>query len=140
MTWDKYRLFARDVAECTLAKAIRTTARLIVEAERQRKLTEEISEAQLILGTGMSIHFNWDISVTHSPVRHRGVGDPQTTLLPYAPAYSPRINECVVHALFLAQVRSAKARHLTHRMLRKAAAIVVRCRAFDLEEAAPLQR
>ncbi|KAJ7430998.1 hypothetical protein FB451DRAFT_1198475 [Mycena latifolia] len=62
MTLDKYRLFARDIAECTArAKAIRTTVRLIAEAERQRKLTEEISEAQLILGTGMSIHFNWDI-------------------------------------------------------------------------------
>ncbi|KAJ7490612.1 hypothetical protein FB451DRAFT_1513358 [Mycena latifolia] len=87
MTWSKYRVFARDIAECTnQVKAIRTTVRLIVEAERQRKLTEEISEAQLILGTGMSLHFKWDISLTHSPVRHRGARNPQDTLLPYAPA------------------------------------------------------
>ncbi|KAJ7490605.1 hypothetical protein FB451DRAFT_1165961 [Mycena latifolia] len=59
MTWGKYRSFTKNIAECTTqAKAIHTTVRLIVEAERQRKLTEEISEAQLILGTGMSIHFN----------------------------------------------------------------------------------
>ncbi|KAJ7490599.1 hypothetical protein FB451DRAFT_1389376 [Mycena latifolia] len=42
---------------------------LTVEAERQWKLTEEIREAQFILATGMSIHFNWDLTLTHSPVQ-----------------------------------------------------------------------
>ncbi|KAJ7490626.1 hypothetical protein FB451DRAFT_1165976 [Mycena latifolia] len=97
MTWGEYLLFARDIAECTTqAKAIRTTVRFIVEAERQRKLTEEIGETQLILGTGMSIHFNSDISVTHSPVRHRGAGSPQKTPLQYAPAHSSQFQSFIM--------------------------------------------
>ncbi|KAJ7496491.1 hypothetical protein FB451DRAFT_1207903, partial [Mycena latifolia] len=53
MTWGKYRLFSRDTTECTTrAKAIRTTVRLIVEAERQRKLTEAITDARFVLMIG----------------------------------------------------------------------------------------
>ncbi|KAJ7133572.1 hypothetical protein C8R44DRAFT_730703 [Mycena epipterygia] len=50
LTWNKYRVFSRDIAECAKTlKNIRTTVQLIVEAERQRKFTEDINQTESIL-------------------------------------------------------------------------------------------
>ncbi|KAJ7430781.1 hypothetical protein FB451DRAFT_1198684 [Mycena latifolia] len=48
----KYRLFCRDIEECTnTAKNIRISVQLTVEAEHQRKFTEDINETDGILAT-----------------------------------------------------------------------------------------
>ncbi|KAJ7133587.1 hypothetical protein C8R44DRAFT_870960 [Mycena epipterygia] len=50
LTWKKYRGLTRDIAECVkTVKKIRTRVQLIVEAERQRKFTEDINETETIL-------------------------------------------------------------------------------------------
>ncbi|KAJ7430780.1 hypothetical protein FB451DRAFT_1198683 [Mycena latifolia] len=49
-TWTEYRLLSRDISDCAKsAKEIRTAVQLIVEAERQRKYTEDIKETEVIL-------------------------------------------------------------------------------------------
>ncbi|KAJ6583839.1 hypothetical protein DFH09DRAFT_262758 [Mycena vulgaris] len=49
LTWTKYRLLSRDVAErITQIKRIHTAVQLTVEAERQRKLATEIDDAEFI--------------------------------------------------------------------------------------------
>ncbi|KAJ6585470.1 hypothetical protein B0H19DRAFT_1227885 [Mycena capillaripes] len=46
----KYRLLSRDIADCAKGvKKIRTAVQLIVEAERQRQLTEDINAKETIL-------------------------------------------------------------------------------------------
>ncbi|KAJ6585435.1 hypothetical protein B0H19DRAFT_1250267 [Mycena capillaripes] len=48
--WKKYRLLSRDIADCAkYAKKIRTTVQLIIEAERQRKFTEDINATEISL-------------------------------------------------------------------------------------------
>ncbi|KAJ7141462.1 hypothetical protein C8R44DRAFT_867083 [Mycena epipterygia] len=50
LTWNKYRVLSGDIAECAkIIKNIQTAVHLIVEAERQRKLTEDINETETIL-------------------------------------------------------------------------------------------
>ncbi|KAJ6583943.1 hypothetical protein DFH09DRAFT_1075560 [Mycena vulgaris] len=50
LTWKKYRLLSRDIAECAKnVKKIRTAVQLIVEAERQRKYTEDINDTKTVL-------------------------------------------------------------------------------------------
>ncbi|KAJ7133577.1 hypothetical protein C8R44DRAFT_730707 [Mycena epipterygia] len=50
LTWKKYRVLSRDIAECAKTiKNIGTTVQLIVEAERQRKFTEDINQTETIL-------------------------------------------------------------------------------------------
>ncbi|KAJ7489421.1 hypothetical protein FB451DRAFT_1362307 [Mycena latifolia] len=50
VTWKKYRLLSRDISDCTKkVKEIRTAVQLIVETERQRKYTDDISETVIIL-------------------------------------------------------------------------------------------
>ncbi|KAJ7859903.1 hypothetical protein B0H13DRAFT_2355886 [Mycena leptocephala] len=49
-TWKKYRLISRDIADCAKGvKKIRTTVQLIVEAERQRKFTDDINATETFL-------------------------------------------------------------------------------------------
>ncbi|KAJ7490487.1 hypothetical protein FB451DRAFT_1361352 [Mycena latifolia] len=51
-TWKKYRLLSRDISDCAKSvKEIRTAVQLIVEAERQRKYTDDINETEVILTT-----------------------------------------------------------------------------------------
>ncbi|KAF8182740.1 hypothetical protein K438DRAFT_1975382 [Mycena galopus ATCC 62051] len=48
--WNKYWSLSSDIGECTKGvKTIRTAVQLILEAERQRKLTDDIQEIQFIL-------------------------------------------------------------------------------------------
>ncbi|KAJ7141468.1 hypothetical protein C8R44DRAFT_867088 [Mycena epipterygia] len=50
LTWKKYQAFSRDIAECAkMVENIQTAVQLIVEAERQRKFTEDINETETIL-------------------------------------------------------------------------------------------
>ncbi|KAJ7490516.1 hypothetical protein FB451DRAFT_621300 [Mycena latifolia] len=50
LTWAKYRLFSRDIAQCIRSvKAIRTSVQLTVEAEYQRKFSEDINETEGML-------------------------------------------------------------------------------------------
>ncbi|KAJ7490633.1 hypothetical protein FB451DRAFT_1361437 [Mycena latifolia] len=52
LTWKYYRQLSKDIAEhTTRLRTIRVVVQLIVEAERQRKLAEEIGEAKFILCT-----------------------------------------------------------------------------------------
>ncbi|KAJ7921295.1 hypothetical protein B0H13DRAFT_1866897 [Mycena leptocephala] len=49
-TWKKYRLLSRVIADCTKGvKKIRITVQLIVEAERQRKFTDDINATEAFL-------------------------------------------------------------------------------------------
>ncbi|KAJ7701152.1 hypothetical protein B0H17DRAFT_1195438 [Mycena rosella] len=49
-TWKEYRLCSRNISDCTKnVKQIRTAIQLIVEAEHQRKYTEDINEIEVIL-------------------------------------------------------------------------------------------
>ncbi|KAJ7490510.1 hypothetical protein FB451DRAFT_1361366 [Mycena latifolia] len=49
-TWTEYRLLLRDISDCAKSvKENRTAVQLIVEAERQRKYTEDINETEAIL-------------------------------------------------------------------------------------------
>ncbi|KAJ7441437.1 hypothetical protein FB451DRAFT_1441351 [Mycena latifolia] len=50
LTWTEYRLLSGDISDCAKSvKEIRTAVQLIVEAERQRKYTEDINETEAIL-------------------------------------------------------------------------------------------
>ncbi|KAJ7490614.1 hypothetical protein FB451DRAFT_1220514 [Mycena latifolia] len=72
MAWRNYLIFSRHIAECNArVKVICTTVRLVVEAERQRKLAEEITDAQFMLAT----------------VRQRGTVNPLAVTA--APQYGP---------------------------------------------------
>ncbi|KAJ7835616.1 hypothetical protein B0H13DRAFT_1913485 [Mycena leptocephala] len=49
-TWKKYRLISRDITGCAEGvKKIRTTVQLMVEAERQRKFTDDINATETFL-------------------------------------------------------------------------------------------
>ncbi|KAJ7490518.1 hypothetical protein FB451DRAFT_1552212 [Mycena latifolia] len=51
-TWTEYRLLSDDISDCAKSvKEIRTAVQLIVEAERQRKYTEDINDTEAILAT-----------------------------------------------------------------------------------------
>ncbi|KAJ7490463.1 hypothetical protein FB451DRAFT_1552179, partial [Mycena latifolia] len=50
LTWKKYRLFSRDISDCVkIVMNIQTTVELIVEAELQRRYTDDINETEIIL-------------------------------------------------------------------------------------------
>ncbi|KAJ7490499.1 hypothetical protein FB451DRAFT_621152 [Mycena latifolia] len=52
LTWKKYRLLSRDISDCGKSvKEIMTAVQLIVEAERQRKYTDNINEMEVMLST-----------------------------------------------------------------------------------------
>ncbi|KAJ7490528.1 hypothetical protein FB451DRAFT_1389309 [Mycena latifolia] len=52
LTWTEYRLLSGDISDCAKSvREIRTAVQLIVEAERQRKYTEDINETEAILAT-----------------------------------------------------------------------------------------
>ncbi|KAJ7441426.1 hypothetical protein FB451DRAFT_1191041 [Mycena latifolia] len=52
LTWTEYHLLLRDISDCAKSvKEIRTAVQLIVEAERQRKYTDDINEMEVILTT-----------------------------------------------------------------------------------------
>ncbi|KAJ7490495.1 hypothetical protein FB451DRAFT_1389279 [Mycena latifolia] len=52
LTWKNYRLLSHDISDCAdSVKEIRTAVQLIVEAERQRKYTDDINETEVILTT-----------------------------------------------------------------------------------------
>ncbi|KAF7364801.1 hypothetical protein MVEN_00350100 [Mycena venus] len=64
ITWKKYRVFCCDIAYCAMRVGrIRTAVQLLVEAERQRKLTEDINAIETIL---TSVQFRTLISVDSS--------------------------------------------------------------------------
>ncbi|KAF7364808.1 hypothetical protein MVEN_00350900 [Mycena venus] len=49
-SWKKYRLLSRDIANCAVrTKKIRTAVQLIIEAEHQRKFTEDIDATEAVL-------------------------------------------------------------------------------------------
>ncbi|KAJ7441422.1 hypothetical protein FB451DRAFT_1441280 [Mycena latifolia] len=51
-TWKKYRILSRDISNCARhVEKIRTADQLIVEAERQRKYTDDINETQAMLAS-----------------------------------------------------------------------------------------
>ncbi|KAJ7490504.1 hypothetical protein FB451DRAFT_621190 [Mycena latifolia] len=55
LTWKTYRLLSRDISDCVKkAKKIQNTVQLIVEAERQRKYTDDINETEIILASARS--------------------------------------------------------------------------------------
>ncbi|KAJ7490636.1 hypothetical protein FB451DRAFT_622716 [Mycena latifolia] len=57
LTWKTYRQFSKDITELTNhVKRIHGAVELIVEAEHQRNLAVEISEAQFILCTVTGCH------------------------------------------------------------------------------------
>ncbi|KAJ7490536.1 hypothetical protein FB451DRAFT_1361379 [Mycena latifolia] len=71
VTLKKYCLLSRDISVCTKkVKEIRTAVQLIVEAERQRKYTDDINETEIIL-TGVRFPsrdlpiYQQNISQTH---------------------------------------------------------------------------
>ncbi|KAK7048731.1 hypothetical protein R3P38DRAFT_2871180 [Favolaschia claudopus] len=50
LTWKQYRILCRDIIQAVeRVKRVRTTVQLIVEAERQRKFTEDIATTQTVL-------------------------------------------------------------------------------------------
>ncbi|KAJ7141470.1 hypothetical protein C8R44DRAFT_974967 [Mycena epipterygia] len=50
LTWKKYGAFSRDIDDCAkIVEDIQTAVQLIVEAERQQKLTHDINEAETVL-------------------------------------------------------------------------------------------
>ncbi|KAJ7490508.1 hypothetical protein FB451DRAFT_1552205 [Mycena latifolia] len=50
LTWKKYRILSRDISNCAKdVEKILTAVQLTVEAERQRKYTEDINETEAIL-------------------------------------------------------------------------------------------
>ncbi|KAJ7133567.1 hypothetical protein C8R44DRAFT_900200 [Mycena epipterygia] len=50
LTWKKYCVFSRDIAECAKSvKKIRIAVQLVVEAEYRRKFTEDINQTEAIL-------------------------------------------------------------------------------------------
>ncbi|KAJ7141476.1 hypothetical protein C8R44DRAFT_974973 [Mycena epipterygia] len=50
LTWTKYRVLSQDITDCAkIVKNIRIAVQLIVEAEHQRKFTEDINETESIL-------------------------------------------------------------------------------------------
>ncbi|KAJ7490501.1 hypothetical protein FB451DRAFT_1552201 [Mycena latifolia] len=52
LTWKKYRLLSRDIYDSSESiKEIMTAVQLIVEAERQRKYTDDINEMEVMLST-----------------------------------------------------------------------------------------
>ncbi|KAJ7490485.1 hypothetical protein FB451DRAFT_1389269 [Mycena latifolia] len=59
-TWKKYWLVSRDIGECAKsAQAISTTIQLTVEAERRRKLAEDINEIEGMLATIRGYNTFW---------------------------------------------------------------------------------
>ncbi|KAJ7133556.1 hypothetical protein C8R44DRAFT_870930 [Mycena epipterygia] len=60
LTWNKYRLLANDIAECSgRIKSIRAAVQCTVEVEHQRKLAENINETEFILACARSLTGNW---------------------------------------------------------------------------------
>ncbi|KAJ7490470.1 hypothetical protein FB451DRAFT_1389257 [Mycena latifolia] len=52
LTWKQYRILSRDISNCAKdLEKIRTAVQLVVEAERQRKYTDDINETQAMLTT-----------------------------------------------------------------------------------------
>ncbi|KAJ7690329.1 hypothetical protein B0H17DRAFT_1134362 [Mycena rosella] len=50
LTWKKYRTLSHDISGCTKnLKKIQTAVQLIVEAERQRKYTDDINQMEILL-------------------------------------------------------------------------------------------
>ncbi|KAJ7490494.1 hypothetical protein FB451DRAFT_1361356 [Mycena latifolia] len=50
LTWKTYRLLSRDTSDCVKkVQKIQNDVQLVVEAERQRKYTNEINETEIIL-------------------------------------------------------------------------------------------
>ncbi|KAJ7250070.1 hypothetical protein B0H12DRAFT_686437 [Mycena haematopus] len=53
--WNSYRVISKDLTACEkCVKTIRTTIRLIAEAEHQRKVEDNISEIRAVLGVTAS--------------------------------------------------------------------------------------
>ncbi|KAJ7490459.1 hypothetical protein FB451DRAFT_1513064 [Mycena latifolia] len=88
LTWKEYRLLSRDISDCfkNVGK-IRTavelddgsnkncTGQLIVEAERQRRYTEDINEIEIMLTSMHSPGSDWLVS-------HHNVGNAQSSIYP----------------------------------------------------------
>ncbi|KAJ7643712.1 hypothetical protein FB45DRAFT_1020532 [Roridomyces roridus] len=50
LTWKRYRLLSKDIAACAIEMSkIRDTVELLVESERQRRLTEDINNTETVL-------------------------------------------------------------------------------------------
>ncbi|KAJ7835626.1 hypothetical protein B0H13DRAFT_1913495 [Mycena leptocephala] len=65
-TWKKYRLISRDIADCARGiKKIRTTVQLMVEAERQRKFTDDINATETLLTSVQCSQSPGDKSQSH---------------------------------------------------------------------------
>ncbi|KAJ7496524.1 hypothetical protein FB451DRAFT_197668 [Mycena latifolia] len=64
LTWNKYRMLSRDISIwAESVKKIQTAVQLIVEAERQRKYTDDINETEIILtSVGLSPGMNLLVS------------------------------------------------------------------------------
>ncbi|KAJ7490467.1 hypothetical protein FB451DRAFT_1552181 [Mycena latifolia] len=71
LTWKKYRILSRDISNCAKdVEKIRTAVQLIVEAERQRKYTDDINETEATLTSlrspGREVRlYQHNISQTH---------------------------------------------------------------------------
>ncbi|KAJ7490525.1 hypothetical protein FB451DRAFT_1361373 [Mycena latifolia] len=52
LNWKKYRLLSRDISDCVKkVKKIQNDVQIVVEAERQRKYTDDINETEIILAS-----------------------------------------------------------------------------------------
>ncbi|KAJ7141141.1 hypothetical protein C8R44DRAFT_726784 [Mycena epipterygia] len=61
LTWNKYRVLSGDIAECAkMAKNIQTAVQLILQAERQHKLTHHINETGTIFAGGVRSLAHWE--------------------------------------------------------------------------------
>ncbi|KAJ7490493.1 hypothetical protein FB451DRAFT_1165849 [Mycena latifolia] len=120
LTWKKYRLLSRAISDCAKSvKEIRTAVQLIIEAERQRKYTEDINEMEVILTTAGMCSFIDTIfplrisNLTRPPNRHDKTrnfdkGDPKFSTRtptafsrPSSPTPDPIINEMVIFSLVI---------------------------------------
>ncbi|KAF7364749.1 hypothetical protein MVEN_00344800 [Mycena venus] len=62
-SWTRYRKLSDDIGECVKRVwSVRTAVELIVEAEHQHKLAEDISKTQFILG---SSRVSWNSATSH---------------------------------------------------------------------------
>ncbi|KAJ7441438.1 hypothetical protein FB451DRAFT_1569265 [Mycena latifolia] len=89
LTWKKYRLLSRDISDCVKkVEKIQNDIQLIVEAEHQRKYTDDINETEIILTSlrspGMLVYPH-----TMSNVDQQSY-IPWVSLLPFKSCFSQR--------------------------------------------------
>ncbi|KAJ7160200.1 hypothetical protein C8R46DRAFT_1285694 [Mycena filopes] len=74
-SWTKYRLLLKDIAACTeRVDAIGIAIEDIIEAERQRQLTDEMNEIRTVLSTAPAAAQTYPPNRRYSTERHRRKG------------------------------------------------------------------